>query len=124
MRALPRQQQGITVITLVFVLVLVAFFTLILLRLAPIYIEHYKVVSHLENLAREAGVRKFTDKEVKDTLLKRYDIDDVDSVTVDDIFIERPDRSTLILAVEYEVRVRALGNVDMFVSFSDEAEVQ
>ena len=122
MKALHRQR-GVTGITMVFIVALIGFFALIAIRLFPIYLEHFKVKSHLENLATEAGSEKLTDGEIRKTLQKRLDIDDVEHVRPEDIFIEHPDRDTTIVAIEYEVRTPAFGNVDMVVSFSDEVEV-
>lgn len=117
------QQRGVTGITMALIVALVVFFSLIAIRLFPIYLEHFKVTSHLETLAAEAGVNELSDKEIRKTLLKRFDIDDVENVRAEDIFIEHPDRNTTIIAIEYEVRTPAFGNVDMVVSFVDEVEV-
>ena len=116
-------QRGVTGITVVLIVALVAFFSLIAIRLFPIYLEHFKVTSHLQNLAADEGAGKLSDSEIRKTLAKRFDIDDVEHVRAEDIFIEHPDRNTTIIAIEYEVRTPAFGNVDMVVSFVDEIEV-
>jgi len=116
-------QRGVTGITMILIVALVAFFSLIAIRLFPIYLEHFKVSSHLQNLAAEEGVGKLSDNEIRKTLARRFDIDDVEHVRAEDIFIEHPDRNTTIIAIEYEIRTPAFGNVDMVVSFVDEIEV-
>ena len=116
-------QRGVTGITVILIVALVAFFSLIAIRLFPIYLEHFKVTSHLHNLAAEDGAGKLSDSEIRKILAKRFDIDDVEHVRAEDIFIEHPDRNTTIIAIEYEVRTPAFGNVDMVVSFVDEVEV-
>ncbi len=116
-------QRGVTGITMMLIVALIAFFSLIAIRLFPVYLEHFKVSSHLENLVTEAGANKLTDKQIRRTLAKRFDIDDVEHVRPEDIFIEHPDRNTTIIAIEYEVRTPAFGNVDMVISFVDEVEI-
>lgn len=118
-----RYQRGITAISMVVVVAVAAFFLLITLRLFPIYIEHFKVASHLENFAAGAGNRKLDDAEIRSMLQKRFDIDDVENVTAKDIFIEHAKDGPTIIAIEYEVRTPAFANVDMVVSFVDEVEV-
>ncbi len=118
-----RQQQGVTGITMILVAGLVVFFALIAIRLFPVYLEHYKVTSHLQALAEQSDTAKMSDAEIRKALLRRFDIDDVEHVTKDDIYIEHPDKNTTVIAVEYEVRTPAFGNVDMLVSFNDEVEV-
>jgi len=118
-----QRQRGVTAIGMIVIVALVVFFSLITIRLFPIYVEHFKVKSHLENLATEAATNKLTDGQIRSTLKKRFDIDDVENVRDENIFIEHPDRDTTIIAIEYEVRTPAFGNVDMVVSFVDEVEV-
>ena len=47
------RQTGLTAISIVVILVIAAFFIMLALRLAPIYLENFKVSSHLESLKNE-----------------------------------------------------------------------
>ena len=120
----PHRQRGLTAISMVVVIVVVLFFALIAIRLVPVYLDNYKVSSHLHRLAADSNIATMSDKEIVQTLLKRLDLDDVDNVKEEDIFIEHgtKGRGSLVLAVEYEVRKPVMGNVDIVVSFVDEAE--
>jgi len=122
-RSFGRRQQGITGLAMALILVMVAFIALIALRLVPIYIEHFSVSSHLTQLLADLRKSTMSDKEIIDTLEKRFDIDDVKHVTKDDITIDR-DGGPIKVKIEYEVRTPAMGNVDMVVSFYDEVEVK
>lgn len=121
--ALRRKQKGITAIGMAIILGLVAFFALIALRLLPIYLEYFNVSSHLDRLASESETQSRTNEEIYDTLMKRYQLDDVENVTTDEIYIDRQG-GELKISVEYEVRTTAIGNVDMIVSFSKEVDVK
>lgn len=120
----PRHQKGMTGIAMALVLVMIAFFAMLVLRLFPIYMEHFSVASHLKSLSNEAGVSAKTNAEIVSTLRKRFEIDDVKNVSKDDIFIEREKGGRVVVAVEYEVRTTAMGNVDMVVNFVDEVELK
>ena len=119
-----KHQQGLTAITMALILALVAFFALIVLRLFPVYMENFKVTSHLKQLASDSSTISKTDEDILNTLFKRFDIDDVTNVKRENVFIERPESGPMVIAIEYEVRTPALGNVDMVVSFMEEAEVR
>lgn len=119
----PHRQQGLTAIAVVFILVMIAFFAMIAIRLFPVYMEHFNVVSHLKSLSEETGLKSKTNSEILGTLSKRFDIDDVKHVTTEDVFIERNKDGSMLIAIEYEVRSPALGNVDMIISFVDEVEI-
>lgn len=120
----PRHQKGMTGISMALILVLVAFFAMVVLRLFPIYMEHFSVTSHLKSLSNEAGMSKKTNSEIISTLQKRFSIDDVKSVTDEHIFIDREKGGLVTVAVEYEVRTPAMSNVDMVVNFVDEVELK
>jgi len=116
------RQRGLTAISMVVVILVVIFFALIAIRLFPIYVENYKVASHLKNLAADSNLGTMTDKEITSTLFKRLDLDDVENVKADNVFIERgtKGKGSILLAVEYEVRKPIFGNVDIVVSFINE----
>ena len=105
------------------ILALVAFFALIALRLVPIYLESFKVSSHIVNLAEDSATKSLTNAEIQSTLKKRFQLDDVTNVSASDVVIERQG-DDMTISIEYEVRTSAIGNVDMVITFSEEAEVK
>ena len=118
----PSQQSGVTAITLVVILLIGAFFILLALKLAPIYLENFKVSSHLQNLTKNADVKNMSDDEIISKLLKRLDIDDVENVKRDDIYIEE-DEDAIRVSIVYEVRKPTLGNIDIVASFNEEVAI-
>lgn len=120
----PQHQKGMTAIAMALILVMIAFFAMIVLRLFPIYMEHFSVASHLKTLSTESGVAAKTNKEIISTLTKRFQIDDVKNVNDEHIFIDREKNGRVTVSVDYEVRTPALANVEMVVHFEDEVELK
>ena len=118
-----KQQKGMTGIAMALILVMIGFFAMLALRLFPVYLEHFTVTSHLNSLAEDASIKDKTNKEIFSTLRKRLEVDDVENVKKENVFIERNSDKSILIAVEYEVRTPALGNVDMLISFVDEVVV-
>lgn len=116
------RQQGLTMISMAVVIVMVGFIGLIGLRLFPVYLDNLKISSHLNSLAEDLKTKNLSDREIMQGLSKRFSIDDVDSVTAENIFIERANGS-INIAIEYEVRTSGVGNVDMVASFVEEVTV-
>lgn len=117
------RQNGMTAIGMAIILALIAFFALLALRLAPIYLENFSVSSHLKRLAAESGTKSLSDHEIYSTLEKRFQIDDVKNVNREHISIDRQG-GAMVIDIDYEVRTPAVGNVDMVVSFKEEAIVK
>jgi len=116
------RQSGLTAVSIVVLLAIGAFFVMLGLRLAPIYIENYKVRAHLEKLQKDPEIKSLSDDEIVKRLFRRFDIDDVDHVTQDDVSVEQQDNK-LVIHVDYEVRSPTIGNVDLIASFSEKAEI-
>ncbi len=122
MKTSPRQQQGLTFISLVFVLALIAFFVLLGLKIGPIYLSHSKVVSALAEIEKTPDIEEQSEAEIRDSLSKRFNINYVDDVTQDDIKITRHN-DYLKVAIEYEVVTKIVGNLSVLVEFNDVIEV-
>jgi hypothetical protein len=116
------RQRGMTPIGWILVFLLIAFFTLIALKLVPIYLDSFTVGSVISDLKKEPGIAAKTPREVLSMIEKRLDINMVKGVKADDIFIEKVGDSMTISA-EYEVRENLMGNVDLVVSFNKSVEV-
>ena len=118
------RQRGMTAISMAAVVVVVAFMGLIALKLFPIYLENFKVAAHVEEMAKDRDILLESDEQIVDSLMKRLQIDDVTNVTREHVFVERESKTSGILAVEYEVRTTAVGNIDLVVSFVEEAVIR
>ena len=110
-------QRGMTGFGWLVVLALIAFFTLLTLRLAPVYLDYYKVVSSLKSLKQEPNITKKTPAEIMDLLSRRFDVNSIDNVTRKNIHIKESG-GVLTVGVKYQVRVPIMGNVDALVSFN------
>ena len=122
MKSLQRQQ-GMTTIGWILTFLLIAFFTLIALKIVPIYIDSFKAVSILEDMEKDAyEVGAMSPGEIVRTLQKRLSINMVQGVTSDDIYVER-NGDSMTIGLDYEVRRNLLGNLDVVVSFETSIEV-
>ncbi|MFM8333175.1 MAG: DUF4845 domain-containing protein [Candidatus Methylumidiphilus sp.] len=113
------QQNGLTLISFLVIFTIFGFFVLLVLKLAPIYLEHFKVTTSLEAIKKEPGVTEKSPREIAAMLQKRWDVNDINRITVDkSVVIEkRPD--SLKVVVDYEVEEHIMANVSALVKFND-----
>ena len=118
--AARRRQNGMTYLGMLIMLVIIAFFAIVLIKVAPLYMEYFKVKSSLDSLAQEAKDDQsvLSPIELEKHLLKRLNINDVQHVTKDDIKITREGRKTVV-EVDYEARVTVFDNLDIVARFPD-----
>lgn len=113
------KQKGMTAIGWLIVLGLIAFFVLTVLRLLPMYMEYSKVVTVLESVSNEPGLANKTKSEILSLIGKRFDINDVTTVSAKQAVITKQD-GIVKIKMEYERREKFLGNIDVVGKFSKE----
>jgi len=115
-------QRGMTAIGWLLVLGLIAFFTLITLRLVPMYLEYAKVVSTLESLQSEPGISNMSKPEIVNIITKRFDVNDVRKVDPKTVLVSK-DRGMLKIGFKYERREHVISNIDVVGTFDKQVEV-
>jgi hypothetical protein len=114
---MKRNQQGITLLSFLMILVIGGFFAYLVMRLFPTYTEYYSAVNDIKAVTQTAGADKRTPAEIRDSLYRRFQISYVDSINLDkDVkFIKSKDEKSLVL--KYEVRKPLMYNLDYVAKF-------
>jgi len=115
-------QRGMTAIGWLLVLGLIAFFTLITLRLVPMYLEYAKVSSAFESLENEPGITRMSKHEIISVLQKRFDVNDINNVSLKDAKISK-EEGRLKVGIHYERREHLMSNIDVVGTFDKQVEV-
>ena len=122
MHSLPRKQRGLTFISIVFILGLIAFFTLLVLKIAPIYFNNSKVKNALAAVEESVDITSKSRREILSSLDKRFNMNYVEYVTQDDIkIIAQP--GYVKVDIEYERVEPIMGNLSVLVEFHEGFEV-
>ena len=115
-------QRGMTAIGWLLVLGLIAFFTLITLRLVPLYLEYSKVASVFESLVNEPGIGVKPRSEIIKLVSKRFDINDVRKVQPKLLKVSK-EKGVTRISITYERREHLMSNIDVVASFNKQIEV-
>ncbi|TPW15315.1 MAG: hypothetical protein FD130_1225 [Halothiobacillaceae bacterium] len=102
-------------------LALVGFFVLLGLRVFPVYLNHFKVLSHLKEITKTPEAHTLSKEEILATLEKRFAIDNVDYIDVKkdvEVKIDKKAKKVTIM-VPYEVRVNFIENIYIVVDFAE-----
>ena len=122
MQSLPNKQRGLTFISLVFILGLIAFFTLLVLKIAPIYFNNSKVKNALAAVKESTDVTTKSRREIMSSLEKRFNMNYVEFVTDDDIkIIAQP--GYVKVNIDYERVEPIMGYLSVLVEFHEGFEV-
>lgn len=117
-----KRQQGLTLISLIFILGLIGFFVFLTLKVVPIYLDHNKVKSVMTDLKQMPDIVAKTESEIRENMTHRFTIDYVMDVTQDDIKILKHGDYVKV-DIEYETIVKLAGNLSLLAEFHDSFEV-
>lgn len=117
------KQTGITLIGFLVVLIVVAFFGYMAMKLVPAYTEFMGVTKAMNQLASEDGPKSVT--QVRNDLMKKLDFQYVsdDTITPQDITIKRTGNASS-LNISYDKRIPFMYNIDFLLHFEKSVALQ
>ena len=118
---LKNKQKGLTGVSIMVILVAIAFIAIIFLKIMPVYFDAFKVNDVVSAMKQERGLDDKSINEISNMILKRLDVNMVSDVTKDDIIIEKT-KDMVFIDIEYEVRKQMFGNLDVIISFKKSVE--
>ena len=96
-----KNQQGITVIGILLVMIVIGFVALIGMKVVPMYIQYFTVRSSIESIRKEPQLAQMSSTDIQTAIQKRFDIGYVDNITARDLKI-RNDRGGRVLDLSYQ----------------------
>lgn len=115
-------QRGLTLFGFFFIMFLIGFTAFTTFKLFPVYMENFTIRSSLESMEGETGKEYLGAIAVRDAVNRRFGINNVTQVGLEDISITR-DGQVYNVDVDYEVRIPFISNISLVVSFTNHAEV-
>ncbi len=117
-----KKQQGLTLISLIFILGFVAIITLLVLKVVPIYLDHSKVVHALESIKSRPEIENQTKNQVLSALNKQFGMNYIDNIKNDNVHITSH-YGYLKVQIIYHVKKHIIANLSACVDFDDSIEV-
>jgi Tfp pilus assembly protein FimT len=119
-----RQQRGLTFISLLIIIALIAFFALIIMKVGPLYIENASVNASLENVVGLPDIGKEGKRAIRNRIQRQLDVDDVKSFNSKDAkIVKSKEKQVWLVTAEYEARTILFKNLGVFIDFSKTVEV-
>jgi Tfp pilus assembly protein PilE len=122
MKPSAKYQQGMTLISLISLLVFIGAMALLILKILPIYLDHNKVANAMAQVKATEGIAYQSEFEIKNSFAKKFNVNYVYDVKPEDIQITKSG-GYLKVTIEYEKVVPIVGNLSVLVEFNDSFEV-
>jgi Domain of unknown function (DUF4845) len=114
--------QGYTLISLIFILGILAFFLLLVFKVGPIYLDHSKVVNALAAIEKTTDIETLSEAEIRTSLDKRFNMNYVSDIKAQEVKLTKRG-GYLKVEANYEVVEKIMGNLSVLVEFDDVIEV-
>ncbi|MFO1390378.1 DUF4845 domain-containing protein [Cellvibrio sp.] len=114
-----KKQKGLTLISWIFVIAILAFCGMFAFAVVPMYAENMYVVNALKTLAEPgAQVNEMSDSEIKKRIQNFYLVNNVRSDGPQNIVIDRRSKN-LLIKIDYENRTNLFYNIDIVTTFQN-----
>jgi|GEM_PF-1119784 hypothetical protein len=116
-------QQGFSVFAVIIVILLASFFGLLIVRMSPLYTDHWYVKNVVDEIAADTRSSSLNENDILDRMRKNLMINNVKFDVKNDFKIDQT-VSPKKLILDYTKQVHIMANVDVVVSFHEEYTLQ
>ena len=119
-----KHQRGVTFIGWLFLLMPLALLVYVGIRITPLYLNYFRVVRSLEQLAADTrGDSQVNPVALRTSLEKRFDVEYIDHPTAKEIDIHR-EGDRWVAVADYEDPAPLFANVLILVQFRKQVDLQ
>jgi len=111
-----KTQRGITTFGSVIVLVFLVLGAIVVMKLAPSYIDYFSVEKVMSAMGKEDDLQNMTSIDIRKSFERRATIDNITSVTPADLEIRRRN-GQVVVSVAYSQKVHLVGNISLLMDF-------
>ncbi len=112
------RQSGMSILGMLFIGIMMGFFVMVGLRMAPSYFEYLTIKDAVTKTATEFDADKKTIRQLRTRVTNLFITNQVYDYNPDDVKIYRKDGKTYIDA-NYEARIHVVGRIDAVMNFDD-----
>lgn len=122
------KQKGMTLIGMLMTMAIVVIGAVFIMRIVPVYLQHYSIISSVKSLSQtptsSLSGDPMADAEVlKVSLTKRLDINGLDDLKENELFISADGEHHFTVKIQYKVVKPLVYNMSLLFNFNDTIKV-
>lgn len=122
-------QKGITLIGMLLTAIVVICAGVLIMRVVPVYLEHYSIVQSIKDLSSTADSSLTGDSTndamaLRRSLTKRLDINGINDLNDDELSITPSEENKYTVKLKYQVTRPLVYNISLLFQFDDVIEVK
>jgi hypothetical protein len=111
-----KRQRGISLLGLVLIGFVLVVCTMLFMKVLPEYIEYYAIKKNVKAVASDPGLKTATVPDIRLAYAKRANIDQITSVTHQDIDITK-EAGNLVISFAYSRKIPLVANISLVIDF-------
>ncbi len=116
-----RKQQGISISGLMFWVVILVLIAILGMKVVPAYIENSAIEKVFNAIVTDDSLQNATASQIRQSFIKRAQIDRIEVVTAKDIVINKEKGKTQ-LSVNYTVLIPLFSNISLHIDFEPKSD--
>lgn len=116
---LPSRMRGVSFVGWMLILAVAVVFISAGTKIVPAFLDYSTISGIISSVLQDPKAGLKTDNELLSDIAKRFSINNVTAIAVDDIIISR-EGGKLTMSIDYEVRGNLFKNIDLVMSFDEE----
>jgi Domain of unknown function (DUF4845) len=117
------QQRGATALGMLTILIILGLGLYGVIRLVPVYLDYFEVVSSMEKVAKEVPAAETNPDKIRFALNRHWLIEDIGTFDYKDVEI-RKSGAGYEMTADYRTEVPFIGNVSLLVAFYKSVTVE
>ena len=116
-----REQKGLSLSSLLVWSIILTLTAIFSMKLVPAYIEHAAIKKNLTAIVKETNLQDTDFSQIRLSFSKRAQIDNIKSITVQDIKISKVNGRT-VLSAQYSKQIPLVSNISLNIDFEATSE--
>lgn len=112
------KQRGVSLSGVIVVLIVLALLGLMAAKTVPAYIDYYNIKKVFASMEAAGELKNMGSKELRLSYSRRSGIDNITSITAQDLLIEKGQDGNMVMSAEYSVRTPLVANISLMIDFS------
>ncbi|NOT17306.1 MAG: DUF4845 domain-containing protein [Sulfuriferula sp.] len=111
------KQRGMGLFGIFFVAMGLVFSSIVVMKVVPAYLEYGAIKKVFKVIANDPAMKDAKAGAIRESYTRRSSIDNITSVTADDLDISHDDNGKLLISASYHVEKPLFSNVGIYIDF-------
>lgn len=112
------KQYGFSFSSVVSIMIVLALLGLVAAKLVPVYLDYFAIKKVLATMETAGDLKTMSNKDLRISFARRASIDNIRSITAEDLQISRGVAGTSVISAEYSVKTPLVANVSLIMDFN------